>query len=286
MIDRKTASRLTPSEKSMILSLEEQCRQYEQLELSAPDLDDPEAEILMYFEEPRGNLVSVLIAYDIGEALEVKAYTHPEKRSRGYFSALFETLLNEHEEVPVCFYTDGCSYDALSVLESIDAEYEGTEHILQLKNADDNDLSGPAVPEVEIRTAGSSLFPALSRMHARAFDVEEEDSLSFLEAASVQGDLIQAFFIHTGGQPECCGFAILSTADDGSAASGTSLYGFTVDTEHQGQGIGTAALQALLMMPNLSFPVTLQVTEENEAAWKLYRHAGFESVSELMEYWY
>ena len=35
-----------------------------------------------------------------------------------------------------------------------------------------------------------------------------------------------------------------------------------------------------------TFPVTLHVTEENEAAFKIYKGMGFVTTQELMEYWY
>ena len=59
-----------------------------------------------------------------------------------------------------------------------------------------------------------------------------------------------------------------------------------VRPEYQGKGYGRDAVNVLLQKPEITFPVTLHVTEENEAAFKIYKRMGFVTTQELMEYWY
>ena len=59
-----------------------------------------------------------------------------------------------------------------------------------------------------------------------------------------------------------------------------------IHPEYQGKGYGRDAVNVLLQKPEITFPVTLHVTEENEAAFKIYKGMGFVTTQELMEYWY
>ena len=269
------------------------CIEFEHLEIAPPDFTDPDADVYLYIERKKtqkDSIRSVLIAYDLGESLEVTAFTDPERRCQGYFTSLFLKLIADHEDVPVCFYTDGCSYDALKTLEVIDAEYEGTEHVMSLKST--LDASAETSETVRICPAGAQDLPRLADIHSRAFGLEEDESLAFLEDVLSRGDSLFLFRADTEGldtddhrdntKPDhVIGLCALSVSE-----GGTGLYGFCIDPDAQQKGYGTTALAGLLDGAGIRYPVTLHVTEENKAAFRLYSGAGFVSIQELMEYWY
>ena len=290
MIKKIPFSRLSKALTSQIEDLVSRCIDYEQLSLSQPDLSDPDGTAYLYYEQPKDKAPSsVLLSFPLGDyACDVSAFTEPDKRCRGYFSALLEKLSQDIGEIPLCFYVDGYSYDALKTLEVIDAEYAGTEHIMQYTGQEaespEKAEAGPgrdASPEgakVSLRRACESDIPALSAIHSEAFECEKKDSADFLENAVKSN---AAVYVICTDREKPAGMFIISPDEEGS-----SLYCFCVDTELQGRGIAAEALRQLLEGRLAAYPVILHVSEENEAAFRLYRSAGFTSTQELMEYWF
>ena len=108
-------------------------------------------------------------------------------------------------------------------------------------------------------------------------DMEKEDSIAFLEQSFDTEETI--WCIAAGGT--IVGLVLTSIQPDQ-----TNLYGLAIHPKYQGKGYGRDAVNVLLQKPEITFPVTLHVTEENEAAFKIYKGMGFVTTQELMEYWY
>ena len=175
---------------------------------------------------------------------------------------------------------DGNSYDALMTMEVLDCEYSGTEHLMRLEKRPE--VAGDAA--IAENNATVTLYPAtkddllaLVAVHSAAFDMEKEDSIAFLEQSFDTGETI--WCIAAGGT--IVGLVLTSIQPDQ-----TNLYGLAIHPEYQGKGYGRDAVNVLLQKPEITFPVTLHVTEENEAAFKIYKGMGFGTTQELMEYWY
>lgn len=286
MIDKKSFSELSPKESCGLTALITDCIRYEQLELSLPDFDNEEAVLYRYCPVPKENTAaSVLIVYDMEDYLEVTAFTAPKYRCRGLFTALFTRFLEDHPDTPVCFCADGNSYDALKTLELLDCEYSGTQHLMTLDKRPDH-LPEPLAdekPVLTLRRASRDDLPALASIHSAAFDMEPDESASFLENALTQGDWIWAAVPAEAKKTEALpiGMGITSVM-----SSETCLYGLAIHPRYQGHGFGLATARLICLQPEILYPMTLHVTEENEAAFALYRRLGFLSRQELMEYWY
>ena len=281
MIKIKEFTELTEKDKASIRELIDDCIRYEQLELAVPDLNEEDGTAYLYYQSSKNpKLISVLFCYDLEDYLEVSAFTSPAHRCQGAFTSLFQKLMEGYEETPVCFYPDGNSYDALMTMEVLDCEYSGTEHLMRLEKR----------PEVAVdasiaeNNATVTLYPAtkddllaLVAVHSAAFDMEKEDSIAFLDQSFDTGETI--WCIAAGGT--IAGLVLTSIQPDQ-----TNLYGLAIHPEYQKKGYGRDAVKVLLQKPDITFPVTLHVTEENEAAYKIYKNIGFVTTQELMEYWY
>lgn len=281
MIKIKEFTELTEKDTASIRELIDDCIRYEQLELAVPDLNEEDGTAYLYYQSSKNpKLISVLFCYDLEDYLEVSAFTSPAHRCQGAFTTLFQKLMEGYEETPVCFYPDGNSYDALMTMEVLDCEYSGTEHLMRLEHK----------PEVAVDAAIAennttvTLYPAtkddllaLVAVHSAAFDMEKEDSIAFLEQSFDTGETIWCI----AAVGTIVGLVLTSIQPDQ-----TNLYGLAIHPEYQKKGYGRDAVKVLLQNPEITFPVTLHVTEENEAAFKIYKGMGFVTTQELMEYWY
>ena len=281
MIKIKEFTELTEKDKASIRELIDDCIRYEQLELAVPDLNEEDGTAYLYYQSSKNpKLISVLFCYDLEDYLEVSAFTSPAHRCQGAFTSLFQKLMEGYEETPVCFYPDGNSYDALMTMEVLDCEYSGTEHLMRLEKR-------PAVARdaaiaennatVTLYTATKDDLLALVAVHSAAFDMEKEDSIAFLEQSF---DTVETIWC-IAADGTIVGLVLTSIQPDQ-----TNLYGLAIHPEYQGKGYGRDAVNVLLQKPEITFPVTLHVTEENEPAFKIYKNIGFVTTQELMEYWY
>ncbi len=306
MIKVKEFAELTEKDKVSIRELIDDCIRYEQLELAVPDLNKEDGTAYLYYQSSKNpKLISVLFCYDLEDYFEVSAFTSPSHRCQGAFTSLFQKLIEGYEETPVCFYPDGNSYDALMTMEVLDCEYSGTEHLMRLDRRPDTSSTQPIAA---LRPAGRTDLTALAAIHSAAFDMEKEESLAFLEQSFDSGETIWCIMtdsvdtVDSSDAKVNSKIAKAATCTEDSSKEQydqliglvltsiqpdqTSLYGLAIHPKEQGKGYGRAAVQTLLQASEITFPVTLHVTEENEAAYKIYKEMGFITTQELMEYWY
>lgn len=281
MIKIKEFTELTEKDKASIHELIDDCIRYEQLELAVPDLNEEDGTAYLYYQSSKNpKLISVLFCYDLEDYLEVSAFTSPAHRCQGAFTSLFQKLMEGYEETPVCFYPDGNSYDALMTMEVLDCEYSGTEHLMRLEKRPEVAVDAAIAEDnttVTLYPATKDDLLALVAVHSAAFDMEKEDSIAFLEQSFDTGETIWCITANN----TIVGLVLTSIQPDQ-----TNLYGLAIHPEYQKKGYGRDAVKVLLQKPEITFPVTLHVTEENEAAFKIYKGMGFVTTQELMEYWY
>lgn len=275
MIRFRYASQLKDSQIEGIHALVDACIAYEGLSLTMPQLDEEDTQVFLSYAGSRiDQPLGVLIAFPGEEYFEVTAFTHPDCRCEGIFTSLFERFMAKNGETAVCFYPDGNSYDALATLDVLECEYSGTEQMMTCDLKNRPLLPIPDALSLEV----CDDIPLMEGIHSRAFGLEPEDSRTFLTESLENGAV--CWLIRKDNQP--AGIC-LGTAD----GDNVYLYGFCIDPDLQQQGIGTGALAMLLdCLSDVYQTVTIQVTEENTAAYRLYCSAGFTSTQELMEYWY
>ena len=220
--------------------------------------------------------------------IKIKEFTELTEKDKASIRELIDDCIRYEQlelAVPDLDEEDGTAYlyyqsSKNPTMEVLDCEYSGTEHLMRLEKRPE--VAGDAAIAENNTTV--TLYPAtkddllaLVAVHSAAFDMEKEDSIAFLEQSFDTGETI--WCIAAGGT--IVGLLLTSIQPDQ-----TNLYGLAIHPEYQGKGYGRNAVNVLLQKPEITFPVTLHVTEENEAAFKIYKGMGFVTTQELMEYWY
>lgn len=145
-MDITATSFLKPSQKEEIQFLIDACRKKEPLTLSFPFDEDS----LYVLAGSGGHIRSAAAFLKEEETVwECAAFTHPDFRNRGFFSAVIEKGLSIlPPETELLFYSDGKSQDTLQTLSAMEAELIGEEHMMELSL--DKDLF-PVIPGADIR---------------------------------------------------------------------------------------------------------------------------------------
>ncbi|WAL65098.1 ribosomal protein S18-alanine N-acetyltransferase [Amycolatopsis cynarae] len=115
------------------------------------------------------------------------------------------------------------------------------------------------------------LFAGDDPWSARAFQSELDAGNYYLGAYGEEGELIGYAGLATAGRP-------------GEFES--SVHTIGVEREHQGRGVGTALLRALLEKADeLNAPVFLEVRTDNDRALELYARHGFSRIGLRKRYY-
>ena len=279
-------SSLDSFRKDQIQTMVNTCTAHDHASLSFPFEDAS----LFLFSEYDGRIVSAIAFVPVDDLLfECSAFTDPEFRGQGLFSALLEHgICKLPEDSELLFYMDQNDRNTAAVLEAIGAEQDSEEHMMEL------------LPE-DFSTA-----------------VRRTDHAKSLSAASASLTDIQVETLDIDGTPTLCfrsGHAIVNFS---VFPSHYYLYGFEVAKSQRGKGYGTSFLQAVLAglfsdaekfmtdvhtdqtISDVSVavssrtgasgdhkrPVLLQVAGNNTPALALYKKTGFRITETLCCYLY
>lgn len=118
--------RLSASQGSQAENLAAACRQADSISLSYPSDEESCRHYLLSGQD--GQLLAALavIPYENCQA-ECCAFTHPQYRRQGYFSALLERALADWEEYEFTFAVEESCKDTCAVLETLGAELDHRE---------------------------------------------------------------------------------------------------------------------------------------------------------------
>ncbi len=250
-----TSRDLSNIQKQEISSILAECASQESTALTYPLDDDDTLHIIGY--DTDGRPVSVIGLYHISEySYEGTAFTVPDQRRGGYFRALLKKAARllyalHHRTVTVSWVTDEDSLTAGRVARHIRARRKNIE--LSMLLVMDNEYYADRL---------SGLAP-------------NEFRLIPMSPSSVMYRVLQA------GQP-LASFSLLRYDSRREAF----LYSFDVDKNLRGHGVGSRIFPHILRYIYESgyTRVSLQVSESNKAACRIYRHAGFRNVTRLGYY--
>jgi len=239
---------LNLSQKKQIQSILDASAELEPVTISFP-MDDAD---LYALYEIDGHLRSAAaFTKEDEETFECCAFTAPDYRRQGLFAELLDSVMDElPEDTRFLFYTDHNSKDALLTLSAYKAECIMEEHMMELDAANISSLSITATDSSDHSLTMDEQFP--------------DDTRTFVYHNSVGTVNISVF------------------------SSYYYLYGFEIQENHRGKGLGTQLLYHVLrdLYEKKPMPVRLQVSGDNLPALHLYKKTGFRITETLSCYLY
>lgn len=315
--------RLDEAQRAGLACLADTCRALDHSRLSMPEDADlyymaygpdgrlASAAALTFYPEAPGGGADVLCA-------ECSAFTRPELRRMGYFSAVFDVLSQDIEDTDLYFLTDGAQKGAMAALRSFGAVHDRDEYMMErtLGCACEKSEAAASVCSCEKSEAPASVCSCeksdgssaarLPRLTARADLLPEETG----EEGSAGVRL--TFFLADGKAPDAAPAGSCRLIFCGDSVC---FCGFEIVEPLRGRGLGEKALRltlSLLESPgvpdsaqkneNAHFGlgghfcglrppclpqagrIFLHVSGDNRAAVSLYKKTGFR-ISETLSYY-
>lgn len=253
---------LSQEQTNAIHLITELCRQSDNHSLSCPD--DGDEFWLLY--DACGEMNAFLAVYRMDEASwECSAFTRPDRRRLGYFSALLEQVCSDSQaqgEPDLYFVADKKCRDTCIVLEHIGAQFLYDEYMMETEpGADDG------------RAKWESGKDSVRSLCITSEYDEHEKTLT-----------IYAWLPDSEGSAS----APIGTCRITFQQDSAYLYALKIAPAHRGQGLGTHFLLCVLsrLREQGCARLRLQVSGANEPALRLYKKTGFHITETLSCYLY
>lgn len=196
---------------------------------------------------------------------ECAAFTCPNARKKGYFTALFQAAEPEYEDWDLMFLADRTSIGAIETLKALGAEFERCDYRMEA-------VLDQLLPAVAIIKDSTVKRPKLI---LRA-DHQAERNTAGSE------DITLSFYLDSRLAGSCRAFLPMSLS------SSASLYSLEILPDLRGRGLGTEAFSLVLAYLKEAGirRLSLHVSGDNPAALKLYQKTGFQITETLSRYLY
>jgi ribosomal protein S18 acetylase RimI-like enzyme len=225
-------------------------------------------EDLLWWDGDR--LLGFLGLYSFGApAVELGGMVDPAARRRGIGTALLNAarpLCRERGYHPVLLVTPHDTPGAGAFAQHHGGTLDHSEHAMVLSG---EPADGPPGPDVRLRPVTDDDLGRMRELLADGFGYAPEETGLRLNTESARTLMVEVDEVTVG---------TIRLTDEGGRAG---IYGFVVDRDRRGEGIGRAALrQACLMLRMRGVStVGLEVAVENEHALGLYTSVGFTRVT-------
>jgi ribosomal protein S18 acetylase RimI-like enzyme len=227
-----------------------------------------QVEDVLWWEDDQ--LRGFLGLYAFGEsAVEIAGMVDPCARRRGIATALWQAarpICGARGYAQVLLVTPRGSAAGRQFAASVGGTLEHSEHALVLLDAP---ADGRADPRIHLRAATSDDKPDLSRLLTAAFGSPPSDLVSQLRQGSGRTLVVEHQDVVVG--------TVRFSRDDETAG----VYGFAVDPDWRGRGIGRDALRRVCrdLRADGVRRIGLEVAVENDNALRLYTSLGFTPVT-------
>jgi ribosomal protein S18 acetylase RimI-like enzyme len=278
----KYVSRLATEMKKQIHELDQVCSKADGVKYLT-DLDDSlnahkEMNHTFLCYEDRKLIAFLHLFAPMSSEAELSALTLPDYRRKGYFTAL---LLRATEElntfqVPDLLFVSQESFPDKHIAEHFGATYEFSEHLMSL-NRSTYKVQPTAHQKIVMKPQKMEYLEQLIDVSVSSFNDSREDARSLIEMALLSANR-RGFMAMLDDKI----IGICYVRFDETEAF---IFGFGVQAEAQGRGLGGAFLRLILneLFSGAVSVVKLEVASRNASALHLYKKMGF-TADETIDY--
>lgn len=267
------ASGLSKKQLQDIKTLENQCCEYEQLnmKLNWEMLDtrskNETNDFLCYKDN---QLIGYLGLYSFGpkaKEIELTGIVHPNHRRTGVFRSLFNEAKKEcsaRAADRILIVTERCSSSGIEFSKSTGARYSFSEYNMKF---DERTVPAYATHGITLRRADKKDHHELATIDTLCFGGDDEAAEK--EESYSEDPYRISYVIELNRK---------TIGKIGTIAEGDGyIFGFAIKPEYRGRGFGRAALSMALekLMAQKVTPVVLEVEVINQNALSLYKSCGF-----------
>lgn len=262
---------LNEHQQKEIQALYELCSKKERLTL---DLIPKESK-LFYTQYESNQLICFASCIFSDNDIELRAITHPDFRRKGYFRQFIFELKELYPNRTILLPWDGKSKSARRCYEAMGAKAEPAEYLLSYLIY--HPFLSAFYNSVELVKESNTEY--LSRLHSRIFDTPLTASREYIQCFSESGD---AYRILWSGQT--IGMYYLGKIHISPDIKSWYLYGFGILPKYRKKGLALQTLQKLNHKLKEGEQIAVQVSEQNTAAFHLYKKFGF-NINQMLV-WY
>ncbi len=265
-----------------IKSLQQICEQHDGIFLKLNDdmlKSDSRREDMDYFRYDKGQLVGFLALYGFGGQFEVCGTVHPDYRRQGIFTELWvQAAASEclSSASSVLLNAPKASTSAAEWLKTIRCRYSFSEYEMAwqadaIQEASAIDSAERSLPSVSYRPYEPNDRDDVLRLCADGFDTSESDTEQMLGEEAGSSARSRSMIVLHG---ETVGTVVMDYDVPGQAW----VFGFVIDGDHRGMGIGRSVLQQVIRRETQAgLQPYISVETQNDNALHLYESCGFRS---------
>lgn len=254
--------RLTENHQKEIKLLYELCSKTEHLSL---ELILEEAKFF-YVQYEAAQLICFASCIFSNNDIEIRAITHPDFRRKGYFHQLITELKELYPSRSIFLPWDGKSKSARRCYETLKAKAEPAEYLLSYLVY--HPFLSSFYNSIELKEEFDKNY--LAQLHSRIFGSSLKDSKEYIQYFSKAG---KAYRIIWSGQ--IIGMFYLGKIHVSPDVKSWYLYGFGILPKYRKKGLALQTLQKLNHKLKKGEQIIVQVSEQNQAAFQLYKKFGF-----------
>ncbi|RWZ54642.1 GNAT family N-acetyltransferase [Halobacillus fulvus] len=271
-------TKLSPDELNDVRQLLQTCEKHDgihlelSLNLSMHDQDEGSTRYDFLFYEG-DDLQGYLASYAIVDPkhLEMGGMVAPERRREGIFRSLLQAAAETFREngiQEVLLVVENTSEEGKAMAESLRFPLSHSEYMLKHSGSEPE----TADDHVQLDLASEEDVPALTSIHAKAFDDSEEEAATVIDH-NMASSSYDVFVARLDSE-------IIGSVSVMNNHPNYFLSAFSIDPVLQGQGLGGQVLRqtvARLLLRDGAM-VMIEVEVDNRHALKLYQNSGFEIV--------
>ena len=271
---------LDEGQEEQIRELEELCNASEKPPLQsyvylASDANKNPSQDCFYLLYEDGMLVSFLSVFAPRQEAEISAFTHPDYRRRGYFSALLERMRSQWKDLTqLLFVAEPVSKSAQAVLKRLGASYDFSEYMMYYganpakRQPSGQNHSNSAL--LKLRKVTPSDRSVMTGLYASIFSMKEKDASDWFDRL-MEEPSVSVF-------QGMLGDTVVGVAGLSDEGDRMTLFGMGVKKALRGRGYGRELLQLVLEYWSKHYgekELLVECDSHSSRAVSLFKRHGF-----------